>query len=166
MDNAQTATEYLIILAVVLLIAGVLAISLHSSTSIGSDAGEQASANFWKGADVGIMAYSFSGAQGTDAKLLVRNNLDAVIIVKGINISKNGKDTPDQVFYTGASAINPGGEAMINASLSGSANPCSGEPAGYAYAVKVLFSFQDQETSEMHTFNGAGNSLIGRCASG
>lgn len=84
MKKAQTATEYLVILAVVIVIALIVVGVLGGIPSIGGGADKRANDARLSTADVGITGYSVSSSQTT---LVVRNNEQSSIWVTDIYVN-------------------------------------------------------------------------------
>jgi len=122
--KAQTATEYLIILAVVIVIALVVASLLGGFPGIGGNIGTNTNKGYWITTDVTIPKFSV-GSTGT-ATLVLQNNLAETITITSIETCTtkdcgtvtgvNGADeilsTGDETTYTvsdvNVSAVSPG----------------------------------------------------------
>ena len=79
--KAQTATEYLIILAVVIIIALIVVGVLGGIPGIGKGAASRTSAAYWQTSDIAIPSYAI-GQDGSadDLNLTVRNNNVLMIV--------------------------------------------------------------------------------------
>jgi len=145
--KGQTAVEYLIILAVVIIISLIVVGVLGGIPGIGRGSGEKASKLFWSLAPVGIDNYAIS-ASGTDT-VIVKNNLDtkitlSVFSVNSVNVANNNVLNPgDSVTLTGAIAA------------------CS---AGDSFVYSVSITYNDSETEASYTYDGDGRKLEGTCA--
>ena len=153
--KAQTATEYLIILAVVIIIALIVVGVMGGIPGIGRGAGSRASAAYWKTADIAISSYS---VDATDNLVMnIRNNLPTTITLSTVTFtSASGTDTSSP-----GNTYTPGQTRELTATLTNS-DPCTA--AGDSFSLDVIFSYTDQATNEVYTFSGEGNKLEGTCA--
>ncbi len=101
MDNkAQASTEYLVILAVVIIVALVAVAVLGGFIDIGRGTGEQACKTYWRGAEIGLMDWRIrSGA--TDDELVFRNNMDYTIQITTVSVGGNVEDVADFTLSPG-----------------------------------------------------------------
>jgi hypothetical protein len=116
--SGQGATEYLVLLAVVLIVALVAISFLGGFPGISSEALFKQSNAYWSGAGpVSVVAggavYSTSqtqveGAAFSDSYIIIRNNEPYKIIITGLQASKNS----DKVT-TSSISIGPGGEVCV-----------------------------------------------------
>ncbi|MAG47592.1 hypothetical protein CL617_03225 [archaeon] len=146
--KGQTAVEYLIILAVVIIIALIVVGVLGGIPGIGKGSGDKASKLFWSQAPVGIDNHAIS-AGGTDT-VIVRNNLDTTITVEtfsvnSVNVASNNVLGPED-----------------QATLTGSIASCT---AGDSYTYAVSMTYNESETGAGYTYDGNGRNLEGTCAS-
>jgi len=65
MKKAQGATEYLIILAIVIIIALIVVGAMGGIPGIGTGAKSRASASFWQTSDIAIPSYAVSAGADT-----------------------------------------------------------------------------------------------------
>jgi flagellar basal body-associated protein FliL len=96
--RAQAATEYLIILSIVIVIALVVVGAMGGIPRLGSSTSSRTSAAYWQQADVGISA-SFLNASG--ARLVVKNNQPFRIRITNAYL----KDSTGAVIYSSASSV-------------------------------------------------------------
>ncbi len=149
--KAQTATEYLIILAVVIIIALIIVGVLGGIPGVGRSSSGRASAAYWSSADIAITDYAFDG--GGDSNVMkMRNNLRNQITVTNVRIGGTDVITADQ-------AVNPG--ETKNMSIS-SHKDC-GE-SGDSYSYEIVIDYSDSGTGASYSFTGDGNKLEGTCA--
>lgn len=147
--KAQGATEYLIILAVVIIVALIVVGAMGGIPGIGTGARQRASASYWQAADIAIPSYAVSAATDT---------LD-------INLKNNLRNSISAV------AVTVGGTALTCSETSlapGQSTDCSGSmtcaSAGDSYSYDVSVAYTDDETGASYTFTGEGHKLEGKCA--
>jgi len=145
--KAQAATEYLIVLAVVVIIALIVVSITGGIPGIGKGAAGRASAAYWATADVAINSYGVS--EGGADSVAIKNNLRSPISVSAVVI--NGVD-----LETATSTLGVGGTV----SYSGAIATCT---AGQAYAYSVSITFTDTKTNLTTTITGDGAQLEGTC---
>jgi hypothetical protein len=105
-ENAQGTIEYLVIIAVVIIIALVVVGILTGFLGNGSDVDEKASKLFWSSQPVGIDD-SLADADG-NAQIVIKNNTDGTIILTHIiaNTIDNNIEAPDgQTISVGAKYV-------------------------------------------------------------
>ncbi|MEM4755943.1 MAG: hypothetical protein QW594_02310 [Candidatus Woesearchaeota archaeon] len=162
-SKAQAATEYLIILAVVLVIALILLGTFIDIPSLGHSSEIQANAKFWQTAEIGIISHAFinDNTPQPDGILIIKNNFRTRIEITQINISL----TPETsvAIYTLPIDLTPGKQQTIQVN-SNTNNPCYQQQAGSSYSVGITFKYVDKEIGNTYYYRGAGNKLKGRCA--
>jgi hypothetical protein len=152
---SQTATEYMVVLAIVIIISLIVAIILGQFPGLGSSAKVRGSSAFWNSADVGVMHFSISYDDGNDdVVMVVRNNHNFLIRVNEILINSYEMEgvTP---FVLGT-----GVQETLRAT--GVGPFCA--RAGDAFSVSLTIKYTDDVTGESYTFSGGGNMLEGKCA--
>ena len=146
--KSQTATEYLIILAVVIIIALIVVGVLGGIPGIGKGASARASAAYWRSADVAITDFAIS-ASGTDT-VIIKSNLRNTITVNDLIV--NSVDLASgETLSSGASRT-----------YTGSIAACTADQT-FSYTVSI--TYQDSITSANYNFTGDGTRLEGVCAS-
>ena len=145
--KGQTAVEYLIILAVVIIIALIVVGVLGGIPGIGRGSGEKASKLFWSQTPVGIDNYAIS-ASGTDT-VIVRNNLDTKVTLTTFSVNS--------VNVANSNVLNPGDSVT----LTGAIAACT---SGDAFSYSVSMTYNDTETGASYTYDGDGRKLEGTCA--
>jgi len=85
-QKAQASTEYLVILAVVMVVAFVVAGLMGGFISFGGGTSEKTGKIYWKTAEIGILEWLVSST-GEDT-IVVRNNQEYDIYVKNITVNK------------------------------------------------------------------------------
>ncbi len=147
--RGQTATEYLIILFVVIVIALVVVVAMGQFPGIGEQTGQRGSAAYWSAQDIGIASYAFADDGG---RLVLNNNQRNAVAVTNVTIGvASSDDTPI--------TLGPGGSQTVDL---GAGNDC---PPGQTYSFDVSIEYTDQQTGATYTITGGGQSLEGTCAS-
>ena len=149
--KAQTATEYLIILAVVIIIALIVVGVLGGIPGVGRSSAGRASAAYWSSADIALTDYAFdAGGDGNSMK--IRNNLRNQVTITNVRLSGTDVITTDQ-------AISPGETKNMTIN---SHKDCG--DGGDSYSYDVIVDYTDSGTGASYTFTGDGNKLEGTCA--
>ncbi len=156
MDKGQLSTEYLVILAVVVIVALIVVTVLGGFIDIGAGAGVQASKSYWRGADIGLLNWKVALA-GSSSYFTVRNNLDYTIqitsfTVDGVTVIGGGGG---MVSLT----LNPGQSRTVNQDISTCAAGSAGSP--YAAAVSVIYTDVDHTIADLK-FDGV-KKIEGTC---
>ncbi|MBW2966475.1 class III signal peptide-containing protein [Candidatus Woesearchaeota archaeon] len=147
--KAQGATEYIIIVGVVIVIALIVVVAMGGIPGIGKGATGRAVASYWATADVAVTDYAIS-ASGTDT-IIIKNNMRNQIILNDVVV--NGVD-----LESSTSTIAPGGSKTYTGSIAA----CT---AGQSFSYSADIYYQDAKTSAYYNFTGDGNKLEGTCAS-
>ena len=147
--KAQGATEYIIIVGIVIVIALIVVVALGGIPGIGKGATGRASASYWATADVAITDYAVS-ASGSDT-IIVKNNLRNTIVLN--NVVVNSVD-----LESSTTTLAPGGSTTYT----GAVADCT---AGQSFSYDASIYYQDSKTSAYYNFTGDGNKLEGTCAS-
>jgi hypothetical protein len=146
-NKAQASTEYLVILAVVIIVALVVVAVLGGFIDIGRGAGEQAGKTYWRSADIGLMDWVMDNS-GADT-LAVRNNLDYKINVTAISVGGTNVDVTDLELDSGETGTQTG--AWSNCTT------------GSSYSLPVIFTYDNTEYNITgKTFAGIKN-IEGTC---
>ncbi|OIO64286.1 hypothetical protein COY28_02990 [Candidatus Woesearchaeota archaeon CG_4_10_14_0_2_um_filter_57_5] len=149
LKKAQGATEYLVILAVVIIIALVVVGAMGGIPGIGSGAKARASKAYWQAADLAIPAYALSA--GSDLlNVTVRNNFPGS--VSGLTISVGGTSLTCE-----STSLAAGASTKCSASKT-----CAS--AGDAFSYEVSMTYTDTATGASYPFTGEGHALEGTCA--
>ncbi|MFH1751271.1 MAG: hypothetical protein ABH863_06325 [Candidatus Micrarchaeota archaeon] len=144
--RAQAAVEYLMILAVVIIIALVVVGVLGGFPTLASGISEKESAAYWTTTDVGIVRQVWTAA---GMSMVLRNNKNFAITVTGVNIagSTNGV-VLDQTLQPGETT----GLISIDTTA------CSGT----TYTKMISIDYDDATYTTSYAFSGA-KSLVGTC---
>jgi len=158
--KAQAATEYLIILAVVVIIALIVIGVMGGFPGMTRGISERDSAAYWSGADVGIIRYNIVASGGSGSSTLVlRNNKNFQISVSRITIggqTLSGTNTTPNLPQT----IPPGATLALNASATNL--NCGSANVGSGYSMNVQIVYTDPQYGNTYTFTGE-KPLVGTC---
>lgn len=145
---AQTATEYLVILAVVIVIALIIVSIMGGIPGIGKNGQDKAEQVFWKTADIAISSYSNTNSSGMDIRMT--NGLREGIWIdsfalNGVNILSG---TPKYIDVG----------QTVQLPLTGAPSCRAGE--SFSYNVEINYTTQSYHS---YTFSGFGHKISGTC---
>lgn len=147
--KGQTATEYLIILAVVIIIGLIVVGVLSGIPSIGGGAKSNSANSYWNTAKIAITSKSVT--PDGNVTLNLRNNFADTITITNIALTDSANQGNQSTFNT----IIPAGatsEFVVN-------NVTSGDPnSAYSYSIEIDYTAADSAT---YIFNGDGNEVSG-----
>ncbi len=147
--KGQGATEYLIILAVVVIIALIVVSVLGGIPGIGKSSTKQASQAYWTTTDIGISEYYLSAA--TDSLVLtLRNNQDSTITINNVSVAGIVNASATMILSPGQTGVTSIAKTCAS----------TGDPFEFD---NVLIKYTDSSTSADYTFAGT-VSLSGECA--
>ncbi|MBI5224992.1 hypothetical protein HY989_03910 [Candidatus Micrarchaeota archaeon] len=146
--RAQAAVEYLMILAVVIIIALVVVGVLGGFPSLTAGISEKESAAYWTTADVGIVRTYVSGAA---VQMVLRNNKNFAIEVTGVDV---GTGTIASISKT----LQPGETTTLTPVFT-LTTACV---AGASFSYNTVVTYKDSTYSTAYTFTGA-KPLVGVC---
>lgn len=155
--RAQTATEYLVILGVVIIIALIVVGVLGGFPQFGSSGRTRGEDAYWQQADIGIVEHSF-GDLATSMRLKLRNNLQKDILIASVALGTASFGTT--TVFSNEVLIPAGTTYVIDSSNYATGVDCS---AGTTYAYDVTMTYYDTETLVLYTFDGEGHKLRGDC---
>jgi len=163
--RGQGATEYLVILGAVLLVALVIVSLLGWFPSLGGSTREQQSKSYWSGATP--FAITSLKANGSGVVLSVSNRLSHKLLLTSINFSDGANSLIVLPLGNTNYTLNAGEEIVItNVSLANSLNPCyiaTGTKAGSPFSFKtIIFTYQQGTISDIKQTGSQG--LNGRCS--
>ena len=150
--KGQSSTEYLIILAVVIIIALIVVGVLGGIPGVGKSAGSRSSAAYWSSTDVAITDYA-ADAGGDSNTLKIRNNLRNEITVTNVAFGSTNIVTTDQTVVSGETK-----NMTVDSHID-----CGDAGDGFSYDVTLTYT--DSGTGASYAFTGDGNKLEGTCAS-
>lgn len=150
MKHAQAATEYLIVLAVVIIIALAVIDFMGGIPGIGAGARDKASAAYWGSTDIAIPAFANSATDGITLSL--KNNMRGAITITEVKVGTSADLAASDI------TLAPG----KTSSVSGTIIPtCT---AGQSFSYDVSITYTDSATGKSYTFAGDGTKLEGTCA--
>jgi len=153
--RAQAATEYLIILAVVVIIALIVIGVMGGFPGMTRGISERDSAAYWTGADVGITRYSIvASGSAASSTLVFRNNKNFQVTVKNMSI-----DGTNVTGFTNMT-ISPGSTASLN--ITAANLNCGSATVGNGYSKNVIIYYVDPQYGNSYTFSGE-KPLVGTC---
>lgn len=154
--RAQTATEYLIILAVVIIIALVVIGVLGGIPGIGSGIRSSADSTYWRTSSIGISSIVASpGQDNALVNITLRNNFPDSIRIINVTLQESGSDVG---FNDTASRILPiSGSATWGVEVPISGTPEPGE--SFTYIVKI--TYEDIRSGARYEFPPGAERSIG-----
>ncbi|MEM3555437.1 MAG: hypothetical protein QXF56_01830 [Candidatus Micrarchaeia archaeon] len=151
MRRAQAAIEYLIILAVVVIIALIVIGVIGGFPGMTRGISERDSAAYWAGADIGITRYYLSKTAAA-SQLVIRNNR-----LFQINLTSIKFDGGSNILnYTDGVLISPGSAVLVNLTGTSCAN------IGETVTKNVEIQYKDATYGVTYTFTGE-KPLVGTC---
>lgn len=149
-SKGQTATEYLIILAVVIIIALIVIGVLGRIPSLGGGASSGAVSGYWSTAKIAVPNHAVTPDGNVTITLV--NNMQGTIRIDNVTIT----DTNGQTNYTSPSRIlSPGESTQVVVHTVSSANP------GERFTYNLAIVYTEIATNSVYTFTGDGNRLEG-----
>jgi len=155
MKKGQTATEYLIILAVVIIIALIVVGVMGGIPGMGGGAKTKTSAAYWSTAKVAITS---AVVKTNSVTFNIRNSNPDAITITAITIDP-GTGTPVPINMAASVVLTPGQTAPV-ANGVGYTMTCV---AGATFSYKLAITYT--ENGATYTFTGDGQSYDGTCAS-
>src|SRR3989344_2667669 len=157
--GAQASTEYIIILAAVIVIALIVIGVMGGIPGIGVVGRGKALTSYWKTQPVGIDAYAI--AQNGKFVFRIKNNLRTNITLQNIGIS-----LPEQIggTFNGSESLQPGNSILVYNNQDGlllGTEKCS-EGKTYSYKIIVTYN-EDNGNIIRETGNDGSISLQGIC---
>ncbi|MGM5485490.1 MAG: hypothetical protein ACQEP1_06495 [Nanobdellota archaeon] len=153
--KAQTATEYMLILAIVIIIALIVAGILGQFPVMGGSAQNRGSAAYWKSAEIGIVSHSISMSEENGVYIEFQNNRANDIEITNVKIGE------EEILDVSESLTLNTGESKSETGGNGSAL-CSAP--GDSYTESVSIEYKDLNSENTFVFDGKGNRLEGTCA--
>jgi hypothetical protein len=147
--KAQTATEYLVILAVVIVIALVIVSIMGGIPGIGKSGQDKAEQVFWSTVEIGLPLYTNSQTGGMTVQM--KNSLR-----EGITIDSFSLDGTDVLNAPSGIYVEAGETRLL---------PLSGTPActagqTFSYLVEINYT---TTAGHSYTFTGFGHKISGTC---
>jgi hypothetical protein len=144
--KAQTATEYLIILAVVIIIALIVVGVMGGIPGMGGNSKMKTSAAYWSTARIALTSYAI---RPTGVNLSMRNNEINTLRIDSISLDGTDLGIASRVLTTGETAA-----------FNSDAKTCVQDTFSYT----VIINYTDVTTGGSYTFTGDGQTLDGTCA--
>jgi hypothetical protein len=135
--KAQTATEYLIILAVVIVIALVVASLLGGFPGIGASSKQNANTGYWLTTDIVVSGISVNTTNSMTLK--VRNNLPDTITITSVRLTSTATGTP-LWNTTGSVTLVPGQENTYTLSNTTAVSVAMASGSTAAFNVAVAYT--------------------------
>lgn len=130
MKKSQTATEYLIILAVVIIIGVIVIVALGGIPGIGGKSGQRSESTSLSTASVGVLSHSVRNDSSIVMEL--RNNEDQTVRIDSVNVSGKTCDIIDLILLPGETTlVNVGSNCDLEVGDVGSA---------YEYTVTMNYA--------------------------
>jgi phage-related minor tail protein len=148
MRRGQAAIEYLIILAVVVIIALIVIGVIGGFPGMTRGISERDSASYWAAADVGITRYFVSGGTPTISLIVVRNNRLFAVNITSITLAGASVNSTVLPLAPGSSS-----------SMYITAPTCT---AGQSYSWTAVVNYQDSVYGNAYSFTGE-KPLVGTC---
>jgi len=145
---AQTATEYLVILAVVIVIALIVVSIMGGIPGIGKNGQDKAEQVFWQTADIALESYANSNTTGM--KITVKNNLREGFTIDSFELNNNNIIASQIYIETGES------KALSLVGVPGCV-------AGQTFSYNVVINYTTA-SAHSYTFSGFGHKMTGVCA--
>jgi hypothetical protein len=146
--KGQAATEYLIILAVVVIIALIVIGVLGGFPGMTRGISERDSATYWTVADVGIIRYNLP-ASG-NSTFVFRNNKNFQVELVNLTVDAT-------TLSLGNATVAPDATlAFTNVSIN-----CGGA-AGSSFSHNIVITYKDPQYGNVYTFTGE-KPLVGTC---
>ena len=149
MKKGQSSTEYLIILAVVIVIALIVVGVLGGIPGIGQSSRQRASTTYWATQDLAVTSYSLN-ASGY-VKLNIVNNLRNSVSLSAVTLDGQLVGSGSTFLSTGSTTLREGDTSLT----------CT---SGDTYEHTLSLSYVDSATNSTYYFDGDGIELIGLCA--
>ena len=147
--KAQTTVEYIVIISIILVLAG-LALGFISGSLDPNIAKQRSSLKYWETADIGIVSHQH---EGSIFRMLVQNNLDHDISIKKITLT-NSYDTKE--INVGSVTLATSETYAFNLTHAHDATRL-----GRNYEYDVIFTYTNPVTGSTYTFLGQAP-IIGR----
>lgn len=160
--KGQTATEYMIILSVVIIIALIVVGVMGGIPGIGGSTRSRTSEAYWQTADIAISSAALTAGSEPYHTIRIRNNLRSTITITSVKLSESGSTNP-VAFNNSPKVLRPGQTvSFTNMSKEPFDQLCPS--SGDSFTTNLEIVYTDSETGASYTFTGDGNKLEGTCA--
>ncbi len=151
--RGQTATEYMIVLSIVLVIALIVAAIMGGLPSIGGASRTRSNEAYWQSAEIGVVSWSIENDGAADnAYLQIQNNLAEIITIDTIYFDSITISTTDTVIAPGE---------MKEFTDSDIGDVCD---ARETYSLYINITYIRDKSGDTYYFDGNGRKLEGTCA--
>jgi hypothetical protein len=160
--NAQTATEYLIILAVVIIIALIVVAVIGRVPEIGGSSGSNVGTLGWKTATIGIDSYRMSSS-GNDAVRVINNVGDDIRLINmtvGSTLVLSNVNTNITILAGRSLEVSQAGLGTIAGANFG----CTGITSGQKFSYPVQFTYEVIKTGAIYMFDNNKVLFEGTCS--
>jgi hypothetical protein len=161
--NAQTATEYLIILAVVIIIALIVVAVIGRVPEIGGSSGSNVGTLGWKSATIGIDSFRMSSSANDSIRIINNVGEDIRIInltIAGTTVLSNANTNITLLVGRSIEISNVSQPGQIAGPNFG----CQGITAGQKFSYPVAVTYEIIKTQAIYTFNNNGVLFEGTCS--
>jgi hypothetical protein len=148
MRRGQSAIEYLVILAAVIIIALIVVAVIGGFPGMTRGVSERDSASYWSDADVGIIWYFISATPG-NSMLVIRDN--RVVPINVTNITFDGV-----LVFSNSTLLAPASSTNINLTNVPTCRP------GLAYTLTTTITYKDATYGSISVLSGE-KPLVGTC---
>jgi hypothetical protein len=164
--KSQTATEYLIILAVVIIIALIVVGVLGNFPSIGGGASTSALAAYWQSnGQIGVSSIAVSATTTSNDSIVLRNLQPNTITITGVTIRPTTTSAATVLTLVGGSqTLASGSTFTLKNPTSISVSDFFSCTAGTKYTAVLSVNYTVVSTGASFSFSGDGNTLEGVCA--
>jgi uncharacterized protein (UPF0333 family) len=159
--QGQTATEYLIMLAIVIIIAVTIIFVLSRVPEVGGSSNQNIGLLNWKIATIGIDSYKMSS--NSDDSIRIINNVGSDIRLTNMTIDGVQVINGSITILTGRS-IPISSQFLSDAVLATSEFGCTNIVAGQKFSYPMYFEYQIIKTSKIENYTNNGILFEGTCA--
>jgi hypothetical protein len=158
--KGQESTQYLIMLALLVLAGAVLVLVVSGLGDLVRNGNEADSSQYWITADIGLTRYSMAAANGTGTSTLaIRNNKGYSVLISQVQVGDavlSGGDTSPalpQLLSPAQSVTLVAGAGTLD---------CGRGAVGATYSLPVAFTYTDVEYNSTYIFRGE-RPIFGLC---
>ena len=159
-NRGQASTEYLVILAIAIIIAVVVVSLLGGFIKIGGTTSDKTSKTYWKSADIALPSWSV--VDGETSTFIVQNNLEYKINLDVINATNAGGTS-----YTTSiqKVLTPGQTYELTAPLINCSSTGGGSGSGSGYSFTIYFRYDNLDFGLNNKEFACSQKLTGNCES-
>lgn len=167
--NGQTATEYLVILAVAIIIALIVIGVLGGILGIGGNSKNNAADIYWQSSDLGVVGFNIrAGTLGNDS-IKIRNNLVSDILVYNVTLDVFSISNHTKLNITILSgnirefSFSEIDGIRTNGEIKSKFNICDTLQHTDDFTVPLTITYLEKETNSVYSFSGEEN-VKGTCS--